>query len=158
MWEGAQELAFTNLKKALVNDPILKLPDLSKEFILQCDASEVGVGASLLQEHGGTLFPVAYASKKFLARERKYSTIEKECLSLVFGVKKFEVYLYGKPFTLQTDHQPLIYLNTAKVSNDRIMRWALFLQRYMVRIEAIKGSHNVVADFLSRSECSYHYF
>ena len=79
-----------------------------------------------------------------------YSVIEKECLSIIWAIQKFESYLYGREFLLETDHQPLVYLNRAKVANARLMRWALALQPYRFRIIAIKGSENVGADFLSR--------
>ena len=96
------------------------------------------------------MFPVAFASKKLSDRERKYSVCERECLALVWAIKKFQVYLYGRAFVLQTDHQPLVYIDRCKVDNPRIMRWALFLQNYSMRIEAIKGCVNVGADYMSR--------
>jgi hypothetical protein len=149
-WNAEQELSFNSLKQTLTRQPILKLPDLKSIFILRTDASDIGIGAVLLQEHDGTKFPIAYASKKLLPRERAYSVIERECLALVWGVRKFETYLYGVEFVLETDHYPLIYLNKAKLDNGRIMRWALFLQSFRFRIVAIKGIDNVGADFLSR--------
>lgn len=76
--------------------------------------------------------------------------IEKECLAIVWSVQKFLRYLYGREFLLETDHQPLVYLTQAKVSNARLMRWALLLQPYRFRIISIKGSDNVGADCLSR--------
>ena len=69
----------------------------------------------------------------------------------MFGVHKFQPYLYGQPFVLETDHQPLIYMNKSKVANARIMRWALALQPYRIQLRAIKGSDNNGADFLSRN-------
>ena len=150
VWEDSQELAFQSLKQRMVSSPILHLPDVEKDFILRTDASSTGIGAVLLQEHNDTKFPIAYASKKLLPREQRYSTIERECLAIVWAIGKFQSYLYGKPFILETDHQPLVYLQKAKVVNSRIMRWALALQPYRMRIEAIKGSQNVGADFLSR--------
>ena len=149
-WEESQEKAFVTLKTYLTSKPILRLPDVSKPFVLRTDASDIGVGAILLQTHDDVPFPVSYASKKLSPRERNYSTIERECLAIVWGVKKFNLYLEGKEFTLQTDHQPLIYLNRAKFDNDRIMRWAMFLQNYRMTFESIKGSDNVGADYLSR--------
>ena len=149
-WGETQEKAFSILKRLLVAEPILRLPDMTKPFLLRTDASDAGIGAVLLQQHEGKLFPVAYASKKLLPRERNYSIMEKECLAVVWAVKRFNVYLYGAPFVLQTDHQPLAYLNRAKFTNGRITRWALFLQPYSITIEAIKGSQNVGADYMSR--------
>ena len=108
--------------------------------------------ARLMQKHDEKLFPVCYASKKLSSAERNYSTIEKECLAVVWGIKRFHLYLYGVPFVLQTDHEPLKYMNSAKFANGRLMRWAMFLQSYTFRVEAIKGSENVGADYLSRAD------
>lgn len=145
-----KEASFQSLKCLLGSEPILKIPDMSRDFVLQTDASENAIGAVLLQNHDGENFPVAYASKKLQVRETRYSVIEKECLALVWAVKKFHMYLYGRPFTLQTDHQPLVYLNHVVHANGRLMRWSLFLQSYQIKIEAIKGSQNVGADYMSR--------
>ena len=134
----------------LVSKPILRLPDLDRPFVLRTDASDRAFGAVFLQQYEDGIFPVAYASRKLLEREQRYSTMEKECLAIVWAVRKFMVYLFGKPFVLQTDHQPLAYLQQSKYANDRIMRWALFLQPYRIQIEAIKGSQNVGADYMSR--------
>lgn len=136
----------------LVQSPILKLPDLSKQFILQTDASERGIGAVLMQfdDESGLKLPVAYASRKLKNSECRYSTIEKECLAIVWAVHKFQLYLYGREFLIETDHQSLMYLNRAKVINARIMRWALGLQSYRYRVIAIRGKDNQGADFLSR--------
>ena len=103
-----------------------------------------------MQEHNGKLFPVSYASKKLCSAEQNYSTIEKECLAIVWGVKKFVLYLQGVKFVLQTDHRPLTYLNSAKFINDQVMRWAMYLQNFNMKIESIAGSDNVGADCLSR--------
>ena len=149
-WTSTQQKAFETLKEMLTQSPILRLPDFSRKFWVQSDASESALGACLLQEFDDGLFPIAYAIKKLLQREKNYSTIERECLGLVFAIKKFEMYLYGKEFILLTDHRPLSYIQKCKVENSRLMRWSLFLQNYRFRIEAIKGSDNVWADYLSR--------
>lgn len=149
----AQQKAFASLKQHVCNPPVLHLPDLHKPFILQTDASCEGVGAILLQEENCIKHPVAFASKKLLPRERNYSTIEREALAIVWGVQKFENFLYGQHFFLETDHQPLQYMNNAKFQNGRLMRWALALQPYRFTVRAIKGSQNVGADFLSRHAC-----
>ena len=149
-WGQDQEHAFCSLKKMLTVSPILKLPDLHQTFILRTDASDRGIGGVLLQAESGVKWPVAYASRKLLPREESYATVEKECLTLIWAVQKFQRYLYGKQFIIETDNQPLLYLNKAKVSNARLMRWALLLQPYRFTIRAIKGSENVGADYLSR--------
>ena len=149
-WGASQEQAFRTLKARLESQPILNLPDPEKPYILATDASDVGVGAVLMQEHEGVNHPISYASRKLLPRERAYSTIERECLALVWAIAKFHTYLYGKEFILETDHYPLSYLTRAKVNNNRVMRWALSLQPYRFLVKAVKGSHNVGPDFLSR--------
>ncbi|XP_038050657.1 uncharacterized protein LOC119723850 isoform X2 [Patiria miniata] len=149
-WGASQEQSFRTLKSRLESEPILSLPDPDKPYILAADASEVGIGAVLMQERDGTKHPVSYASRKLLPRERAYSTIERECLALVWAISKFHIYLYGREFVLETDHHPLSYLTKAKVNNNRVMRWALSLQPYRFIIRAIKGSQNVGPDFLSR--------
>ena len=149
-WEEAQEIAFQSLIALLSKSPILCLPEFSREFIVRTDASDIGIGAVLLQEYGGSKFPVFYVSKKLSERERAYSGIEKECLALVWAVQKFQSYLYGKQFVLETDHEPLVYINKAKCANARMMRWALALQPFNMKVVGIKGSENVGADFLSR--------
>ena len=146
-WGDAQEVAFQELKQHLMNYPILRLPDWTAEFILQTDASNSGAGAVLLQEVDGVKHPIAYASRKFLPRETRYSTIEREGLAIVWALQKFQVYLFGKHFWLETDHQPLIHIQRANPVNGRLMRWALILQPYCFTIRSIKGSENVGADF-----------
>ena len=84
-----------------------------------------------------------------MSAEKRYSTLEKECLAIVWGMSKFRLYLAGKPFILQTDNQPLTFLNEAKFKNDRIMRWALALQGYDYTVKGISGKDNVVSDYLS---------
>ena len=150
-WGDSQEQAFQALKGKLASSPILQLPDLNKSFTLRTDASDTGVGAVLFQGKAGELFPVAYASKKLNKSQRRYSVMERECLAVVWAVLKFEPYLYGKEFVIQTDHQPLTCIRKSKVANGRIMRWALALQPYRYRLEVIKGTDNVGADYLSRS-------
>ena len=80
----------------MTNPPVLMLPDLNKVFCLRTDASATGLGAVLLQYHDGSALPVAYASQKLLEREIRYSTVERECLGIVWGVQRFKYYLLGK--------------------------------------------------------------
>ena len=151
-WEETHDYAFNLLKSSLLCKPILRLPDVAKPFVLHTDASSVALGAVLLQKYDGQLFSVSFASRKLNSEERNYSTIERECLAVVWAIKKFAIYVYEVEFTLQTDHQgePLVYITKSKFLNDRIMRWAMFLQNYIVKFQCIKGSDNVGADFMSR--------
>ena len=151
-WGEAQEKAYQTIKSYLTIEPILRLSDQAKTYFLWTDTSSNGIGAVLMQRHDEKFFLVCYASKKLSSVERNYSTFKKECLAIVWGIKRFHLYLYGVPFVLQTDHEPLKYMDSAKYTNARLMRWAMFLQSYNFKVEAIKGSENVGADYLSRVE------
>uniref|UniRef100_A0A131XKF8 RNA-directed DNA polymerase n=1 Tax=Hyalomma excavatum TaxID=257692 RepID=A0A131XKF8_9ACAR len=150
IWEQRHQEVFDELRGLLSTGPILRSPDLQKTFILRTDASSTSVGAVLMQNYERTLHPVAYASRKLLPRETRYSTVEREGLALVWAVQKFHIYLFGKQFVLQSDHQPLTYINAAKHTNSRILRWSLILMEYDFTVEYIKGSDNVGADYMSR--------
>ena len=118
--------------------------------MLWTDAFGVGVAAVLLQENDGKLYQVGYASKKLNLTEARYPIVEKECLAVVWGIKKFKLYLAGR-FTLQTDHKPLKYLKEVSYQTDRVFRWSVAVQEYSFRVEDIPGKKNVGADFLSRT-------
>ncbi|CAM4639737.1 unnamed protein product, partial [Caretta caretta] len=90
-----------------------------------------GLGAVLMQEDGkGERHPIVYLSKKFLPREPHYAAIEKECLAMVWALKKLEPYLFGRHFTVYTDHSPLTWLHQMKGANAKLLRWSLLLQDY----------------------------
>ena len=149
-WLQEHEDAFQRLKRCLDEPPILKLPVFENLFILKVDASDVGLGAALMQEFEGREFPIAYASKKLLPRECRYATVEKECMAIVWAVKRFDFYLYGRFFEVHTDHRPLIYLHEKRSTNRRLMRWSLVLQEHRFRVTSVPGRANLLADFLSR--------
>jgi len=151
-WGSQEEAAFNQLKECLCARPILRLPDMDKTFVLRTDASDVGLGAILLQEHEDGIFPVAYASRRLTRAEQNYAVVEREFLAIVWAVAKFYQYLYGRQFVLKTDHRLLIYLDKAKLADARVMRWALALQLFKFRTESVKGSDNVGADYLSQVE------
>lgn len=154
IWTPDCQNALDRIRQIMSAAPVLRLPCVEQDFVLQTDASDTGLGAVLLQEFEGSLHPVSFASRKLLDRETRYSTIEKECLAIVWAVSVFARYLWGQCFMLQVDHRPLAYLNTAAYSNSRIMRWALSLQQFRFQIVPLKGEDNVVADILSRSDCT----
>ena len=133
----------------LIQAPILAFPDFTNTaapFLLQTDASAVGLGANL--EQGGRV--IAYASRILNSAEQQYSTIQKECLAAVFALKQFQHYLLGSSFQLLTDHAPLQWLLAQKMEG-LLCRWALAMQQYSFQIVYRKGSLNVNADTLSRS-------
>ena len=154
VWTPTCEAAFRNLKLLLSSHPVLRTPDHSQPFTLQVDASGHGVGAVLLQQDqlDGILHPVAYHSAKLKRHQRGYSTIEREALSLVLALKKFECYLHQHPhpIVVYTDHNPLVFINRMQNHNQRILRWALLIQEYHLDVRHIKGIDNLIADTLSR--------
>jgi hypothetical protein len=96
--------------------------------------------------------PIAFASRKLQPRELNLATVEKECLAIVQAVETFRYYLFGRKFKLQTDHNPLVWLNQEKNKNRKLLRWSLTLQEYEIEYEHKAGEKNVDADALSRSE------
>eukprot|EP00731_Ephydatia_muelleri_P004053 Em0002g229a len=152
VWNEGCQRAFETLKKALISEPVLSSPDVSKTFIVQTDASDRGVGAVLSQvQEDGQEHPVGYYSRKLLAREQRYSTIEKECLAIKLALDAFKVYLLGRKFVVQTDHRALEWLEKLKENNARLCRWSLALQPYSFGVEHRPGTMNLNADALSRN-------
>ncbi|KAL3977676.1 G protein-coupled receptor [Sarotherodon galilaeus] len=150
-WTPECEAAFMDLKNCLCNEPVLQCPDFTCPFIVQTDASGVGLGAVLLQGDGEDQRPVQYISRKLFPREMKYSTIEKEALAIKWALDTLKYYLLGGEFVLETDHRALQWMSRMRDTNARITRWYLSLQPYCFKIRYRAGKKNVVADFLSRS-------
>ncbi|GFW52735.1 retrovirus-related Pol polyprotein from transposon 297 [Trichonephila clavipes] len=144
--------AFEELKAKLVTQPILFAPDFATEFILQTDASEVGAGVVLSQRIEGEEHPIVFLSKKFSKAERNYSTVERELAAIIFGLKRLKHYLDGQKFIIETDHNPLRYLNKMGSTNPRLQRWALSLQPFNFEIKHKPGRLQGNADGLSRLE------
>ena len=128
------------------------MADHTKPFLVQTDASDHGIGAVLSQEDAeGRDQPIAYRSRKLTETQQRWSTIEKECYAIVFAVEQFRYYLYGRPFTVQTDHKPLSWLSQVRDRNRKLMRWSLVLQEYDIKYVHKKGTENANADALSRA-------
>lgn len=142
--------AFEKCKELLVNAPLLQFPDFSKPFILTTDASNYAVGAVLSQGPVGSDRPIAYASRTLNEAEKRYSTIEKELLAIVWATKHFRPYLYGRKFIIYTDHRPLAWLNSFKEPNSKLTRWKLRLSEFNFEVIYKKGRQNTNADALSR--------
>ena len=153
-WTPMHQQAFENLKDALVSPPILDYPKQTDTFALATDASDIGLGAVLSTSRGTV---VEYASRALTSAEKNYTTIEKECLAIVWATRRFRHYLLGAPFTLQTDHKPLMWLQSAKESHarsQRLERWALELRAFEFTVKHRPGVENVDADSLSRHPVS----
>ena len=155
-WSQEYERAFQELKQRLASSEVLVHYDASLPLKLACDASSYGVGAVISHIFpNGEERPIAYASRTLTPSEKNYVQIEKEALGLVFGVKKFHQFLYGRKFTLVTDHKPLTtVLNPKKglptLAAVRMQRWAMMLSAYQYDIEFRTTKEHANADGFSR--------
>lgn len=150
MWTSLQQDAFERLKTSLCSEPILQYPDFKTPFNLTTDASNFAIGGVLSQGEIGKDLPIAYASRTLNKAESNYSTIEKELLAIVWTIKHFRPYLYGRKFNIITDHKPLTWLFNVKDPGSRLVRWRLKLEEYDYAITYKPGKFNLNADALSR--------
>jgi len=123
IWGNACQNAFENLKFALISKPILQFPEFKKTFLITTDASNYALDCVLSQGEIGQDRPIAYASRVLNDSEINYSTIEKECLGIVFAIKPFGPYVWGTKFVIITDHRPLVWLFNVSDMNSRLARW-----------------------------------
>ena len=150
VWDDRTEKAFNTLKELLTTQPLLQYPNFTKPFVLTTDASNDAIGAILSQGPIGKDLPISYASRTLNNAERNYPTVEKELLAIVWGCKHFRQYLYGRKFTVVTDHRPLTWIFSVKDPSSRLLRWRLKLEEYEYEVIYKKGSNNTNADALSR--------
>ncbi|KAJ0039408.1 hypothetical protein NL108_016223 [Boleophthalmus pectinirostris] len=122
-WTDECEKAFNTLKSLLCSSPVLRSPDFSRRFLVQVDASEVGLGAVLAQGESGAEQPILYLSRKLLPRESRYSVVEKEGLAIKWALESLKYYLLGREFDLETDHRALTWISSMKDHNSRLTRW-----------------------------------
>jgi len=149
-WGEAEENAFRQLKTALTTAPILACPDYQRIFILQTNASTLGLGAVLTQNFPEGERVIAYASRTLKPAERNYTATKLECLAVVWGIRRMRDYLEGYRFTVVTDHQSLKWLKNLDNPSGRLGRWVFELQQYNYEIRYRRGALNKVADALSR--------
>ncbi|ETN16341.1 hypothetical protein PPTG_21901 [Phytophthora nicotianae INRA-310] len=150
-WTPAQESAFDCVKAELTKQPLLIYPDFQLPFRVVTDASQVGLGACLMQDKGDGWRPVTYDSKMNSVTESKYGITELEGYAVVWAIKIFRPYLYGHNFTIVTDHSALKWSMISPNLTDKLHRWALTLQEFNFDVEYRPGTTNVVADALSRA-------
>lgn len=125
LWSSECQQSFDDLKCLLMCNPVMSAPNFFLPFKLEVDASAVSAGAVLLQENlQGIDHPVAYFSRKFDKHQLRYSTIEKETLTLLYALQHFEVYLASslQPIKVFTDHNPLVFFSKMYNNNHRLMR------------------------------------
>lgn len=151
-WDSACTSSFQTLIKCIEKDIVLAYPDFEKTFYLTTDASNFGIGAVISQKDGnGFDRPLAFASRALIPAEINYTTTEKECLAIVWGINEYKHYLTGRKFVVLSDHRPLVWLDSIKDPGARLMRWRLKLNNYNYEIRYTPGKSNYVADELSRN-------
>ena len=148
-WLQHHSEAFDQIKEMLTSDPVLKYYDINEDVVIQCDASQAGLGATLLQQER----PVTFASRALKPAERNYAQIEKELLAIVFACERFDEYIYARDVTVHTDHRPLVSIHSKPISNapKRLQRMLLRLQKYRLKIQYLPGTKMYIADWLSRA-------
>ena len=148
-WLPIHDKAVSKLKQMICEAPVLKYFDPSRKVTLQCDASEHGLGYSLLQEGQ----PVAYGARGLTSAEQHYAQIEKEMLSIVVGCEKFDQYFYGRKIVVETDHKPLVPIVKKPIHTAPkcLQRMLLHLQKYDIELQYKRGKEMHIADALSRA-------
>lgn len=155
-WGDAQQEAFEESKELLTSAKVLVHFDPNLDLIVSCDASPYGVGAVLAHRMpDGSERPIAYASRTLSPAEKNYSHLDKEGVAIIFGVKKFHQFVYGRQFDITTDHKPLLGLfgearQVPPMASSRLQRWSLTLSAYQYRLIYRPGAENGNADCLSR--------
>ncbi|XP_022188087.2 uncharacterized protein LOC111046770 [Nilaparvata lugens] len=152
-WGEEEETAFQKIKDALTCAPVLTYPHFELPFVIQTDASDEGLGAVLTQEINGEEKVIAYASRGLRGPEVRYTTTEKECLAVIYALRKFKSYVEGYEITVITDHQSLKWLHAIPHPTGRLARWVMEMQQYNLKIKYRKGKFNIVPDVLSRTPC-----
>ncbi|CAG2187289.1 unnamed protein product [Mytilus edulis] len=155
-WTKECQEAFDKVKDLVTSDMILTHFNPELPVTLACDASPYGLGAVISHRYpNGSDRPIAFASRSLAPAEKNYSQIDKEALEIIWGIKKFHSYLYGRKFKLITDHQPLIYIfnpqkGVSVTASARLQRYSLFLSGYEYEIEFRGTAKHANADSLSR--------
>lgn len=155
-WGHCEQQAFETLKKVLNSDQVLAHFEPDQKIGISCDASSVGVGVVLFHRYAdGSERPIANVSKTLTETQRRYSQVQREALAIIFGLRKFHQFLYGREFILITDHRPLVSLfgptkGTPALAANRLARWALILSQYEYTIEYRNTEQHGNADALSR--------
>ena len=148
-WSASQENAFVLMKELVKEAPVLQFFYNHKPLMIQCDSSEKGLGAALIQDGK----PVAFASRALTDTETRYAQIEKELLVIVFSVEKFDQFTFGRTVHVQSDHKPLesILKKPLHRAPKRLQSMMLRLQRYDILVSYVSGKLLYLADTLSRA-------
>jgi hypothetical protein len=146
LWNAQAQVAFDQLKTAMVNTPVLALPDFDRPFTIETDACDTGIGAVLVQDG----HPLAYFSKALGVRNQRLSSYEKEFLAVMMAVDKWRAYLQRGPFTIVTDHQSLCNLGDQQLDTELQRKAMAKLVGLQFKFQYRRGAENGAADALSR--------
>ena len=154
-WTSKRKKAFRRIKRKITEDTVLAHYDPTQQIYLAVDASPVGLGAVISHGKGKNERPIAFASRTLTDAEKNYSQIDREALAIIYGIKKFHYYLYGRKFVLFSDNQPLCHILGSRkglpsLAAARILRWAIELAGYTYEVQHRPGHKNGCADALSR--------
>ena len=149
-WTVEQEGAFSSLKKSLASATALAFPDWNQPFTLHTDASSIGAGAVLTQDHGSKEIVITYASHSFSRTDSRRGPTERECMAMLWGVGHFGQFLAGRRFSLVTDCSALTWLFRSRNLSLKLHRWALHLTDYDIVLRWRVGAENLMPDELSR--------
>ena len=142
-WTDVEQKAFNQMKRIISREVLLAYPDFNKPFDIHTDASHTQLGAVISQDGK----PIAFYSRKLNPAQTRYTTTERELLSIVETLKEFRNILIGQRIRVYTDHKNLTY---KQFNTERVMRWHLIIEEYAPELIYIQGEHNIVADALSR--------
>jgi hypothetical protein len=145
-WSAAAQMAFDKLKGAMSSTPVLALPDFNQQFIVETDASDVGLGAVLMQKDK----PIAFLSKPLSVKNKFLYIYEKEFLTLIMAVEKWRPYLQRQEFLIRTDHKSLAYLNEQTLHSELQRKAMTRLMGFQFKIIYRNGRENSTTDALSR--------
>uniref|UniRef100_A0A0N5BSD0 RT_RNaseH_2 domain-containing protein n=1 Tax=Strongyloides papillosus TaxID=174720 RepID=A0A0N5BSD0_STREA len=142
VWEDIHNNAFNKLKEVLINAATLSPPDNTKNYTIFTDASDQGLGASSVHKDK----PIAFTSRSLKPAEKNYPIIKLEALGLIYALKQFRPYIYGKHTIVITDHKPLLALLKNKELTGILQRYQMAIMEYDLTIQYIKEDGNNVAD------------
>jgi len=152
-WTDACQEAFEKLKEEFQKAPVLLMPDSTKPFVIETDASKFATGAVIRQKDmNGNYHPCGYISHSFDATQRNYEIYDRELMGIVRALETWRHYLQGSPFLtiILSDHKNLMYFRTAQKLNRRQARWSLFLSEFDLKLIHTPGSKMIQSDALSR--------
>jgi len=150
-WTGDCQQVYERLRSELTASKVLRIPTIGTPFILHTDASGKAVGATLGElDEQRVEQPLAFASQKLTETQMGWATVKREAYAVIWALNRFRDIIFGAKITIYCDHNPLQYIKECAPKSAKLLRWSLALQEFDLDFQYKKGSHNVVADWLSR--------